>query len=78
MFFRRNWWPEGQVLGRAAALDGWHGIDRYPDAETVEGIVVYRWEAPLFFANSGIFRQQLRHLARRHRPRWILCCNARR
>jgi high affinity sulfate transporter 1 len=77
MFFRRNWWPEGQLLGRVAALDGWHGTDRYPDAETVEGIVVYRWEAPLFFANSGIFRQQLRHLARRYRPRWIvLQCEA--
>ncbi len=40
-------------------------------------IVVYRWEAPLFFANAGMFRQQVRALVREHKPRWvILQCEA--
>jgi high affinity sulfate transporter 1 len=77
LFFRRNWWPHGEVLGRVSELEGWHGVERYPHAEQLEGIVVYRWEAPLFFANSGIFRQQIRRLVRRAKPRWVvLQCEA--
>ena len=41
------------------------------------GVVVYRWEAPLFFANAGIFRQEIRKLVRRRNPRWVvLQCEA--
>jgi len=72
LFFRRSWWPHGEVLGYVPRLDGWHDLGRYPEAEQTPGVVVYRWEAPLFFANSGIFRQQIRRLARRRKPRWIL------
>ncbi len=77
MFFRRNWWPHGAVLGQVDGLPGWHGVDKYPDARQRPGIVVYRWEAPLFFANSGIFREQVRRLARAQSPAWIvLQCEA--
>jgi len=39
--------------------------------------VVYRWEAPLFFANAGIFRQQVRRLVREQHPAWVvLQCEA--
>jgi MFS superfamily sulfate permease-like transporter len=77
LFFRRNWWPHGEVLGHVARLDGWHNVARNPDAEEVPGVLVYRWEAPLFFANSGIFRQQVRRLVRHRRPRWVvLQCEA--
>jgi high affinity sulfate transporter 1 len=72
LFFRRSWWPHGEVLGRVAELDGWHSIDRYPEAEEEDGIIVYRWEAPLFFANSGMFRDQVRRLVRRRDPRWVV------
>jgi MFS superfamily sulfate permease-like transporter len=72
LFFRRNWWPEGEVLGRVRELDGWHRTDLYPDAEEIEGVVVYRWEAPLFFANAGIFRQEVRKIVHRRKPRWIV------
>jgi high affinity sulfate transporter 1 len=72
LFFRRNWWPHGAVLGSVEGLEGWHDIASYPDARQLPGIVVYRWEAPLFFANAGSFRQQIRHLAREQRPRWIV------
>ena len=38
---------------------------------------MYRWEAPLFFANAGAFRRQIRHLVRERHPRWIvLQCEA--
>jgi len=77
LFFRRSWWPHGEVLGRVADLDGWHDAERHPEAVQVPGVVVYRWEAPLFFANSGMFRQQVRRLVRRSRPRWVvLQCEA--
>jgi high affinity sulfate transporter 1 len=77
LFFRRNWWPHGEVLGHVSHLEGWHGVDRFTDAEQTPGVIVYRWEAPLFFANAGIFRQQVRHLVRRRRPRWVvLQCEA--
>jgi MFS superfamily sulfate permease-like transporter len=39
--------------------------------------VVFRWEAPLFFANAGIFAQQVRELVQERRPRWVvLQCEA--
>jgi high affinity sulfate transporter 1 len=77
LFFRRSWWPHGEVLGHVPDLDGWHDVERHPEATREPGILVYRWEAPLFFANAGIFRQQVRHLVRRHRPRWfVLECEA--
>ncbi|HEU4356403.1 MAG TPA: STAS domain-containing protein, partial [Actinomycetota bacterium] len=78
LFFRRSWWPHGEVLGHEIPdLDGWHSVDRYPDARQEPGALVFRWEAPLFFANAGIFRQQVRRLVHRHRPRWfVLQCEA--
>ncbi len=77
LFFRRNWWPHGAVLGRPESLEGWHDVTAYPDAEEVPGVVVYRWEAPLFFANSGRFRDEIRRLAREREPGWIvLQCEA--
>lgn len=77
LFFRRSWWPHGEVLGFVPPLDGWHDLDRFPEAQEREGIVVFRWEASLFFANSGIFRQQIRRIVRTERPRWIvLQCQA--
>ena len=83
LFFRRSWWPHGVVLGRDPG-GLWHKVDDDTDGDTgtgagagdgleeVPGIVVYRWEAPLFFANSGMFRENLRELARERRPRWIV------
>jgi high affinity sulfate transporter 1 len=77
LFFRRSWWPRGVVLGRVAGIEGWHSVERYPDATRPTGVVVFRWGAPLFFANSGIFRQAVRRLVRREHPRWVvLQCEA--
>jgi high affinity sulfate transporter 1 len=76
LFFRRSWWPHGAVLGRDGT-GGWHRIDGRDDLEERAGIVVFRWEAPLFFANSGMFRQSIRKLVREKQPGWIvLQCEA--
>ena len=72
LFFRRNWWPHGAVLGRVDGLDGWHDVELNEAAHEQPGIVVYRWEAPLFFANAGAFRRQIRHLVRERTPEWVV------
>jgi high affinity sulfate transporter 1 len=77
LFFRRNWWPHGTVLGEVPQVGGWHSIAEYPDADQLPGIVVFRWEAPLFFANVGQFRDQVRRLVRDRQPGWVvLQCEA--
>jgi high affinity sulfate transporter 1 len=72
MFFRRSWWPHGALLGRVDGIDGWHSVDRYPHAAQLPHISIYRWEAPLFFANAGAFRQQIRDLVRDQHPTWLV------
>jgi MFS superfamily sulfate permease-like transporter len=72
MFFRRSWWPHGEVLGEVDGLEGWHSIAAFPDARQRPGIVVYRWEAPVFFANAAAFRAEIRRLARDQKPSWIV------
>jgi MFS superfamily sulfate permease-like transporter len=47
-------------------------VDDRADAVEVDGIVVYRWEAPLFFANAGLFLEAIRRLVRERRPRWVI------
>jgi high affinity sulfate transporter 1 len=77
LFFRRSWWPHGAVLGRAEGIEGWHSLDQHPEGIEVDDVVVYRWEASLFFANAGAFRRQLREFARTRQPAWIvLQCEA--
>jgi high affinity sulfate transporter 1 len=76
LFFRRNWWPHGEVLGRAPS-GNWHAVRDREATQQVPGVVVFRWEAPLFFANVGICRQQVRSLARDGDVSWIvLQCEA--
>jgi MFS superfamily sulfate permease-like transporter len=77
LFFHRSWWPHGAVLGRVADGGGWHSVDTHTDAAELDGITVYRWEAPLFFANAGAFREQVRTLVRERQPSWVvLQCEA--
>ena len=77
MFFRRNWWPHGAVLGRVTGMDGWHSVKTFSDATEVDGVVVYRWEAPLFFANAGAFRDEVHHIVHERHPTWfVLVCEA--
>ena len=50
--------PHEGVLGRVAGLAGMHDVDDYPDAQTLPGLVVYRYDAPLFFVNVGDMRRR--------------------
>jgi len=77
LFFRRNWWPHGTVLAEVPELGGWHAVSVHPEGRQVGGIVVFRWEAPLFFANAGQFRDQVRALVRDRSPAYVvLQCEA--
>ena len=72
LYFRRGWQPHGAVLGQTEADGGWHSTKRYPDAHEIPGIVVYRWEAPLFFANSSSFRSQIRGIVKARPVTWVV------
>ncbi len=50
--------PHEGVLGRVPGLAGMHDVDDYPDARTLPGLIVYRYDAPLFFANVGDLRRR--------------------
>jgi len=58
-FLWDGWRPHHAVLGRAAGIRGYHDIKRYPDARLIPGLVLFRWDAPLFFANAELFHQRV-------------------
>ena len=71
--FRRTWWPYDTVLGRVDGLEGYHDIHSHPEARHLPGLVIYRFDAPLFFANAKTFRDEVRRLAKGEpKPSWIL------
>ncbi|MGW0026801.1 SulP family inorganic anion transporter [Rhodococcus sp. NPDC003383] len=71
--FRRAWWPYQTVLGRVPGLEGFHDVTVHPGARHLSGLEIYRFDAPLFFANVKTFRDNVRRLARSDpKPRWIL------
>jgi sulfate permease, SulP family len=51
--------PHDSVLGSRADLDGWVAVDEDPGARTRPVLLVYRFDAPLFFANADRFRTRL-------------------
>jgi high affinity sulfate transporter 1 len=71
--FRRAWWPYQTTLGRVPGMPGQHDRQLHPNAEELPGAVIFRFDAPLFFANARTFRDEVRRLANAEpRPRWIL------
>lgn len=71
--FRRSWWPYSTRLGRVDGIPGYHDVRSHPEAEQVDGLIVFRFDAPLFFANTRSFREQVRALAATEpHPRWIV------
>ena len=57
-FLWDGWRPHSAVLGRAEGVKGYHDITRYPDARQIPGLVLFRWDAPLFFANAQLFKER--------------------
>ena len=58
-FLWDGWRPHSAVLGRAHGVKGYHDITRYPDARRIPGLVLFRWDAPLFFANAEFFKERV-------------------
>lgn len=58
-FLWDGWRPHSAVLGRADGVKGYHDITRYPDARLIPGLVLLRWDAPLFFANAELFHERV-------------------
>ena len=50
--------PHDAILGLVPGLAGMHDVDDYPQARTIPGLVVYRYDSPLFFANAEDFRRR--------------------
>jgi len=55
-FLWDGWRPHFAVLGRVEGVRGYHDITRYPNARQLPGLVLFRWDAPLFFANAELFK----------------------
>ena len=58
-FLWDGWRPHSAVLGRVERVRGYHDISRYPQASRIPGLVLFRWDAPLFFANAELFRDRV-------------------
>ena len=59
-FLWDGWRPHFAVLGKADGVKGYHDVTRYPEARRVPGLVLFRWDAPLFFANAELFGDCIR------------------
>jgi high affinity sulfate transporter 1 len=73
-FLWDGWRPHSAILGRAEGVKGYHDITRYPEARQIPGLVLFRWDAPLFFANAEFFRERaLDAIAHAPSPaRWLV------
>ena len=71
--FRRVWWPHQAILGRSGDVRGYHDTAYRRTTEHLPGLAIYRFDAPLLFANARTFRNQVRRLAAiEPRPVWII------
>lgn len=63
-FVNHSWRPYRAELGRVPGLRGYHDLSRYPNGERIPGVLILRFDAPLFFANGGIFDDFVRSRVR--------------
>lgn len=73
-FFTRAWKPHYAILGKPQGVAGYHDLQRYPEAAQIPGLLMFRWDAPIFFANGNIFRKLVRDqiAATSPTPNWVL------
>lgn len=71
--------PSSAVLGRVPGVSGMHNVADYPESETLPGLVIYRYDAPLFFANVGDLQRKVQRIVDQELdafptdpPRWFL------
>jgi high affinity sulfate transporter 1 len=71
--FRRSWRPFEAKLGKVPGKEGYHDLSTHPTAQVLPGFVLFRFDAPLFFANAKSFRDDIIGLAAAQPPpRWIV------
>ncbi|MCL6682669.1 SulP family inorganic anion transporter [Sphingomonas alba] len=58
-FLWDGWRPHWAILGDPPQVEGYHDIARYPEASRIPGLVLFRWDAPLFFANAEQFSDRV-------------------
>ncbi|GAB4100213.1 SulP family inorganic anion transporter [Sinomonas halotolerans] len=61
-FVRRAWSPYRAELGDLPDVPGYHDLSRHPEGTRVPGLVIARFDAPLFFANGAVFTEFVRSL----------------
>jgi MFS superfamily sulfate permease-like transporter len=66
--------PNDAELGRLPGIDGYRNISGHPDAVTLPGVVIYRFDASLLFFNADYFKARVRRVvdAARPTPRWLV------
>ena len=72
--FEKAWRPYTAVLGKPESIAGYHDIEHFPDAVQIPGLLMIRWDAPIIFANAGLFRKKLQVLIAQTEPNpvWIV------
>jgi high affinity sulfate transporter 1 len=78
-FVRKEWRPHSAELGKVVGIAGYHDRNRHPEARVVEGLLIIRYDAPLFFANAPNFARRLQEMLRasdRHIDRIVVVGNA--
>ena len=73
-FLWDGWRPYSAVLGRVEGVEGYHDITRYPDARRIPGLLLFRWDAPLFFANAELFKERVLDEAKKapEKAHWVV------
>lgn len=65
--------PHAAVLGTVTGLPGWHSVVDYPEAAQEPGLVIFRYDSPLFFANAEDFLKRARAAIAGHpETHWFL------
>lgn len=59
VFIWKRWRPHTAELGRLTGRSGYHDVGRHPDAWLIPGLLIFRFESPLFFANAPYFEEKL-------------------
>jgi high affinity sulfate transporter 1 len=63
-FVRIQWRPHSTELGEVPGVPGYHDLERHPEGELIEGLLIVRYDAPLFFANAPDFARRLAEMVR--------------
>lgn len=74
---QRAWRPHTAVLARVDGMKGYHDVERHPEGRQVPGLLLYRFDAPLFFANAERFHDEVVGLVTERRAtgepiRWVV------